>query len=358
MMARLVMGTRGATALLVALVAGAWPASASGLAQKPLFDDDSVLAVRLEAPFGRLIGERDTTGERGQVWLSGTASPIPTGVVARGKSRLRSGLCAFPGLMLHFDSAAVVGTVFAGQSTLPLTTHCRDRADYEQYVLLEYLVYRVYELVSEVSLRVRLARVEYYDSERGRAITTRYAFFVEHWDDLAARRGLVMVRAPAVPPWEYPPGDRNRFEVFQYLVGNTDWSYVSAEPDEAFCCHNAIPIGNPAGPVFPVPFDFDQAGIVNAAYARPSSTLPIRSVRQRLYRGICLDRAVLDSTLARFRDIQPAIRELFQTGVGLAERSRTDAVRYVDSFYETLNTPREVERAFVNPCRSAEPRGP
>jgi len=339
--------------LVLAIVALAGPTTS--IAQQPLFDSDSILALRLEAPVGRILGEREATTHEGHLTLAGVSSPIPTGVRARGKSRLRSGICSFPGLMLQFEPGAVAGTVFAGQSSLPVTTHCRDRSDYEQYVVLEYLAYRAYELVNEASLHARLAQIEYYDTERGRVVTTRYAFFVEHWDDLGERQGWTMVQAPAVPPWEYPAGDRNRFEVFQYMIGNTDWSYASAEPDETFCCHNAVPIGHPAGPVFPVPFDFDQAGIVNAAYARPSSRLPIRSVRQRLYRGMCLERQVLDATLARFRDIRPALRALFENEAALTDRSRADALRYLDGFYETLDDPGAVDRAFVSTCRNVGP---
>lgn len=322
-----------------------------GAAQKPLFATDSLIAVRLEAPFRRMLREKESNRHQGQLQVEGADIPIPIEVALRGTSRLESGICSFSGLMLSFDSTAVAGTPFAGQSALPLTAHCKDRPEYEEYVVLEYFVYRAYEIVSEVSLYARLARVEYFDSERREPLTTRYAFFVEHWDDAASRRGWMMVRAPAVPAAEYPAADRNRFEVFQYLIGNTDWSYVSAEPDEDSCCHNTVPIGNPAGPVFPVPFDFDQAGIVNAAYARPSPQLPIGTVRERLYRGVCLDRSVLEATLALFRAKQAALRALLESIEGLSDRSRRAAIDYVDSFYQIIGDARAVEREFVKGCR-------
>ena len=38
---------------------------------------------------------------------------------------------------------------------------------------------------------------------------------------------------------------------------------------------------------FAIPYDFDHSGIVNAYYAKPNPMLNIRSVRDRVYRGMC-----------------------------------------------------------------------
>ncbi len=320
-------------------------------AQKPLFRSDSVLQVRLEAPFRRMVSERERRAHSALL-IAGDGEPIPVEISARGKSRLASRICSFPGFMLHFDSTTVERTPFAGQADLPLTAHCKDLNSYEQYLLLEYLVYGTYALLSDLSLRARLARVEYVDSEHGDTLTTRFAFFLEHWDDLAARSGWMRVRAPTVPPFEYGDADRNVFEMFQYLVGNTDWSYANAPPDEPYCCHNSVPIGNPAGPVFPVPFDFDQAGMVDASYAQPSSKLPIRRVRQRHYRGMCTSPETLAATFDLFRARRQAIETLYEQAEWLTERSRRDAMEYLEDFYSTIANPGRVERDFVRGCRT------
>ena len=64
-----------------------------------------------------------------------------------------------PPLFVSFGDETARGTLFEGQTMLPLTTHCRDSSSYEQYVLKEYLAYRIYNLLTDKSLRVRLARV-------------------------------------------------------------------------------------------------------------------------------------------------------------------------------------------------------
>ena len=61
--------------------------------------------------------------------------------------------------------------------------------------------------------------------------------------------------------------------VFQYMVGNTDWSMVRF--------HNVEVSRTPRGVYVPVPYDFDWTGLVSTRYARPNEGLGIRSVRQR-----------------------------------------------------------------------------
>ena len=98
--------------------------------------------------------------------LAGSERRIEVRLRPRGKWRAETGHCTMPPLFVLFDDATTRGTLFEGQAMLPLTTHCRDSSSYEQYVLKEYLAYRVYNLLTDKSLRVRLARVSYRDTNR------------------------------------------------------------------------------------------------------------------------------------------------------------------------------------------------
>jgi hypothetical protein len=272
-------------------------------------------------------------------------------VAPRGKSRLHAGICDFPGVMLFFTDSAV-GSPFEGQETLPLVTHCKDRDSYEQLALLEYLAYRTYNVLTDLSLRVRMARIEYYDSERDRQVAERLGFFLENYNVLATRSDWVRLEFPLIPPNEYDASQRNLFEVFQYFIGNTDWSYSFPPPDESACCHNAVPVGNPAGPVFPIPFDFDQAGLVDAPYATADPSLSIRRVRDRLYRGICGPPEELNATLGLFEARSPEIQALFEEADFLSDRSRARSLRYIDEFFRTISDDRRIRREFLSKCRT------
>jgi len=253
--------------------------------------------------------------------------------------------------MLFFPDGAG-GTVFEGQGPVPVVTHCKNRDSYEQLALLEYHAYRTYNILTDLSLRVRLAQIEYYDSERNRTVTERLGFFLENYDVLASRTDWARLRVPLIPPTEYEADQRALFEVFQYFIGNTDWSYTYAPPGETECCHNAVPIGSAAGPVYPVPFDFDQAGLVDAPYATIDPSLPIRRVRERLYRGICDAPQSLNGALGAFEVYRPEIQSLFENAEALSDRTRSKALRYIDEFYETIMDDRKVARELLSKCRT------
>lgn len=336
--------------LLTSIVVLLSVCSTGVVAQRPLFESADLLELRLEAPFRRMVSER--TGRFAARMLLGStlADTIFLEIAPRGNSRLRAGYCDFPGLMLYFADGVEVSP-FEGQRALPAVTHCKDHDSYEQLMLLEYLAYRTYNLLTELSLRVRLTRIEYYDSERERLVADRYGFFLEHWDFLAERNDWTRLRVPGVPPDEYDEAQRSLFEVFQYLIGNTDWSYAFPAPGENECCHNSSPVGGPDGPVFAVPFDFDHAGLVDAPYASTDPSLPIRRVRERLFRGICGSPESLNVTLGSFEVLRAEIQSLFEEADFLSQRSRSRSLRYIDEFFETISDDRRVERELISKCR-------
>jgi hypothetical protein len=83
--------------------------------------------------------------------------------------------------------------------------------------------------------------------------------------------------------------------VLEYLIGTTDWSFALADGDDA-CCHNGdlLKIN---GKLNYVPYDFDLAGLINAAYTKPDSSIRIRKVTSRLYRGYCLSPEALQDAI-------------------------------------------------------------
>jgi hypothetical protein len=62
---------------------------------------------------------------------------------------------------------------------LKLGTHCRDQGDYPQYVVREYPVYRMFNVLTPRSFRARLADVKYVDAASRKTIETRTGLFLE-----------------------------------------------------------------------------------------------------------------------------------------------------------------------------------
>ena len=321
----------------------------------PLFESEQTLRLELEAPLESVWRQRRAERMFLPAKLayeneSGRAITVRTEVRLRGKSRATSGDCRFPLFDLRFSPEESTETVFANLSLLRMTNHCRASTAAEQHVLLEFLAYRSFVVLTDLSYRVRLAHVRYTDPDGNGDPITRYAFFTEPEGEMAARNGWETLSLSRVSRSELELNQLSLVEVFQYMVGNTDWSAMAAPSDE-HCCHNTQLIGGAGFPVIPVPYDFDSAGLVDPPYADPNPALGIRSVRTRVYRGICKHPEYMDRTLKTFRAKKPALYALYREQAGLDEGQRNKAIHYLDAFYETIDDPDQVRRELSEQCR-------
>jgi hypothetical protein len=319
-----------------------------------LFEDDTVLALRIEAPLRTLMQERsDTEYLDGYLYYTdaaGQQKQLDLKLRARGRYRKQLDTCPFPPVRLNFQKKQVEGTVFDGIDKLKLVTHCRNGSDqYEQNVLKEYLAYRIFNALTEFSFRVRLLRIEYVDNDRGELLETRHAFLIEDDDLLGERIGATRVEVPYTAFEHIEPRQGSRVAVFQYLIGNTDFSMIAGARDD-ICCHNVVLFSDGSEQYIPVPYDFDFAGLVNARYAKPNPNLPIRRVTTRLYRGNCLHNAHVDDALLQITAQRDSIRDLISSLPGLSDRSRDVVVRYVEDYYSTVNSPGDVEKRLLKKC--------
>ncbi|HEY3518264.1 MAG TPA: hypothetical protein VGL98_14540, partial [Gammaproteobacteria bacterium] len=265
----------------------------------------------------------------------------------RGRYRADTVECALPALFVFF-TGDTRGTLFAGESMLPLTTHCARIAGYEQYLLKEYLAYRMYDVLSSNSLRVRLARVTYRDTAGRLAPFERYAFFTEHFDSFARRRDAAVLAKQLFDPRKADAREIIIFDLFQYAIGNTDWSVVKG--------HNVLLVEREAGVITPVPFDFDFSGLVNAKYASVSPEISISSVRQRVFRGVCDPKTDWEAAFAHFAARRADVLELADEIPGLEPKQRDGAVEYLEGAFATFASPGRRHTLIVDACRHGQAR--
>ena len=205
-------------------------ASVSGKGETPaLFSSQEVIEFAIETDYGALRGDRTQDSEYRPAILrltddEGAARTIDIRVRTRGNFRLAN--CQFPPLRVNFPRTRMGGTVFDGQNGIKLVSHCRDGDSDEQNVIEEYLVYRTFNLLTDESFRVRLARVTYADGDDDDPVV-RYAFFIEEAEAMAERLGALYLEIQQANPRDFGTEQAVRFSVFQYMVGNTDWSMVS-----------------------------------------------------------------------------------------------------------------------------------
>ncbi len=318
--------------------------------EAPLFASPEILRFSLEADWGTIFKDRNQESEYHPAKLyvqgvDGFPLNLDLRVRTRGNFRLQSRICAFPPLRLDFPKEVTANTPFAGQNKLKLATHCQDnRERYQQITLQEYLIYRTFNLLTDRSFRVRLARITYIDAAGKRDTLSRYGFLIEDEKAMAARLGGSVLELEGVHDDNTDQEQMTLVAVFQYFIGNTDWS--------VWALHNIVLVEIPANDFSTaVPYDFDWSGVIEAPYARPDARLPIRSIRERLYRGYCKDRAQLEPVFALFKQKKDAIYALWRAQEGLDEKTLKRSLAYFDQFYQTIDDPKAVEREFIRSCR-------
>ena len=295
-----------------------------------LFTGNGVLDVQITGPFNSLIRKKDDRTEMPFV-LSAAGVDHAVDVRVRGKSRIR--VCKFPPLRLNFSTTDAAGSMFADQDKLKLVTHCRNYDLGEVDLLQEYIAYRVLNVITDKSYRVRLLRIHYDDTDNRltKKATNRYGFVLEPASKLAERIDGEQLRAKTVVKGKLDLDYAALVFVFQYLVGNTDWAMVHAEGVEN-CCHNMDLFTAESG-VLLVPYDLDLSGIVNASYAYPDKSLRIRRVTQRLYRGMCMERDRLQPALRHVKSLRAEILALPGATPGLNEKDAQATRDYLEKFF-------------------------
>ncbi len=133
--------------------------------------------------------------------------------------------------------------------------------------------------------------------------------------------------------------------IFEYMIGGTDFSI--------YALHNVVLVQMPDRTLHPVPYDFDMTGLVFPPYAIPDRQFPIKSVKERLYRGPCRTLEQVEAILARFTATQAAVMALPDTIPDLGRLSRADTKSFLESFYRSVKDQKEVKRVFVESCSKA-----
>lgn len=337
------------TAALAAITVALTPQST--LSAQPLFRSDTPVEITLTANMRELLRERDSTALR---WFptemrytddSGETVVLPVELRARGHFRRQARNCSFPPIMLRAQRSVRDGTLLQGNPRLKIVTPCRpNQSDYQQYILLEYLAYRTYQAIHPVHHRTRLARITYADSTDREQPLTVTAFFLEIEEEVADEHELELFEQMGARWTDLEAEELDRLSLFQYWIGNTDWSVSGL--------HNISLFGSGNGLYLPVAYDFDWTGLVSARYSFPNATLGIRTVRDRLHRGACRTAAEWAPTVQHFLSRKSAVDSVWASPVpGLTDRQRNAAKSYLDQLWPILQDERRFRREIIEVCQ-------
>ena len=183
----------------------------------------------------------------------------------------------------------------------------------------------------------------YVDSLKGKKTDPLYGILLEDEYQMAKRNSSVLVERKLVKPQQTQADDFLTMAVFEYLIGNTDWS-VQYLQNVKLLAKDSM------GTASTVAYDFDHAGIVGAPYAKPADELLMESTRFRRYRGYCIpDMTKFNDVFALFNKLKKEIYEVYANPL-LEPGYVKSTTRFLDEFFETINNPKKAKAEFGYPC--------
>ena len=329
-----------------------WPDAATIEARRvaaenrKLFSTDEPLPFTLTADFKTIDNDKDVNSTKvyqGTIEFAGPdGQPKDVPIEIRPRAHSRRVICSFIPLRLTFPKEQVKGTVFDGITSIKLGVHCKN--EFEELVPREYAAYRIDNLLTPHSFRARLAHASYVDAKTKKPMDTKLAIFIEDDEDVARRMSGRLTDQQGLRFTGVDLDTVTQLALFEYLISNHDISL--------FAQHNIKVVELPSHVKYPVPYDLDEAGVVDAPYAIPPPVLHIDSVKDRVYRGPCRPAAELEPILAKFQSVKPMIMALFDTLPMMKNSYRADAKKFLEGFYHTLDQPSAVKHTFTD-CKNA-----
>ena len=274
---------------------------------------------------------------------AGKKVEFPAEIRTRGIWRLKN--CEFPPIRINFKSEITKGTLLQGIDKPKLVNFCRNTDDYEQYLLQEVQLYRIYNLLTPASHRARVLNLTYADSASGKVFAKRAALLLEEPETMAARNGGPIMELKGAIQQDLDPYHDALVGLFQYFIGNTDWSI--------YALHNVELVNQQTGTFLPVAYDFDFSGVINTNYATTDPKLSIQRVRDRLFRGYCESSEHYEKAIAKFNEQKDAIYALYSDDpIGKLIKPKTveGTLKYYDEFYKTINDAKRARREIIDDC--------
>lgn len=277
--------------------------------------------------------------QQGSEWIT-----VPVSARVRGNFRLKN--CYFPPLKLKFKKQQSASTVFAGNKSLKLVLPCKTSSDMNELIRREYLCYQFYQVLSPYYFNTRLANLELIEISRKKPRNySLLTFFVEDNSLVAKRMGGVVTEVKGVGPGAFEEKQSVRNDFFQFMIGNADWSAVYQHNSNTLVVDKKL---------IPLSYDFDMSGFVNAAYAQAQPTqLGSGDIRERIYRGFCKSKSVMEEVRAEFLQKESALYTLIdQHATHFKSYEMKDMRGYLEGFFDILKNDFSFQRSVVEQCRT------
>ena len=258
---------------------------------------------------------------------------------------MRLKICSQPPLMVNVKKTKPVFQLLDDLHKLKLVIPCRGISTYQEYIFSEHLIYKLYNILTDNSFKVRMIKLNYFDTSGKIKPGSSYTFIIESHESLAQRRQCLAIENENLNRNLIDPPSAALLYLFQYMVGNTDWSISGL--------HNIklLKTMDPSIPMpIPVPYDFDYAGLVNTNYAVPNENVDIDQVTERAYMGYCLPPELMEQTYALFKEKEDEIMAVIAEDPYLSDHQKKRNGKYVGEFFKILDNPKRRQFEIDQKC--------
>jgi len=311
-----------------------------------IFDTDDLLTISLRFDISKYRKKKSDEEylDAQLTYYNSSTDSVTKKMRVRARGEFRREYCSFPPIMLNFRSEDTIWGGVTRVDKLKMVTQCVPGN--QESVFKEYLVYKLYNILTDNSFRVRLLKVNYINTAKQNDVATEYAFVIEPLEHLTARLNAAEAKTNNLDQNDVIPEMMDRMAIFNYMIGNTDWSVPVR--------HNALLLA-PGFPMPPdkaivVPYDFDFSGLVDASYASPNPELEIKTVRERLYRGVCRKEEVYVSAFREFLDHKNDFYKIISEFPYLSNHSKKEMIAYLNLFLDGIDNRKTVLNKIMYDC--------
>ena len=244
----------------------------------------------------------------------------------RGKYRRMH--CHFPPIEINLKKGALRKQHLLEFDKLKVVTHCNATETESEDLMEELLVYKLYNILTPQSFHIIPVSARYLNEDGAPYISDATALIIEPTDELAVRTGSQEREGFNISPDSLDPDSYCRNALFQFMVGNADWSQVLQK--------NIKLMGQP-GRYHVVPYDFDFSAIVMPGYARLVSEHGQADFRDRVYLGQYFDDR-LPATIKEFQARKDEILAFVDTFEILSKKRRREIMIYLRDFFFYIKT--------------------
>jgi len=314
-----------------------------------LFGNVSLLELSLKFDMRKYLKYSEDPEYQDAVLLIHAAdTSLEKSIRIKPRGMFRRGYCAFPPLKLNVKKADFDNEYLEDQKSFKVVTHCKYSSLYETYLLKEYLIYKLYNQITDLSFKTRLIKMLYIDvpeKKKPKKTFVKYGFIIEHINSVAKRNDLIVIKLENLGQSSMDKDHMALVAMFEFMIGNTDWSTAGLHNLKVL---KALDFNKPYP--YPIPYDFDYSGMVDTEYAIPIEDLGIESVTERLYRGICLPEEHVLKARDVFIERKDALFKVINDFTYLDKRDKDKMKKYLSSFYEIIEIEKSFKRSILDSC--------